>query len=242
MNSSLYKGAHVLKILRGVEIFDGKDLGRKFYYNAYENFKRKDGIILNKLSLEETRIAIKTLRSEKIPVIAIPQNTIDNKLPPQYILQCHKDTNSFILYKEDYNEISLQITDILYVNLGIMSFSHVQHKKNDPKNIEVDCIKYTALLDIYTKDNKRYRLNDNHFFYAKTKNNKNSDEHQNEDKPFIVFVTDLYNLLKPYQIDEKLAMFIAGYTKGPIYVKKLQEFDEKSLWAFRLKMMFSENA
>ncbi len=238
IKEDLLDAKHIFKMLFKVGEIGGKNLGYKLAYNAEANLKIKDGVVMQKLDSIEATIASEKLQKAGIPVLVIPQSELLSYPHIEEVRGFDLSEKSFILKTKDNNP-SYTSSEILYVVvgqvlcslLGLKELEHGLFEIGDAGEREGASFKGLAvnrIIDIFTIDSKRFRINkllrENDF---------------PEEKGFNIFSKRLAAFAGGSRIDQKIKTFISSNLWQNLTFSTIKEFDQKTLWAVRLKYAYS---
>jgi len=235
----IHKELMSIGVIGGDGIATGANLGMKLSYNAKENLKTKDGVILQNLNAFEAKLAANKLQSVGIPVLIIEEERLLQFSPVIHNVIGVAIKSNKLLVKVAYEKnIEIPYSKVLYMTLGQL-FRFVYPREHpsllDVTKLENEKSEHTTesdlmgnrLIDIFTVDRQRYRISSLNF--------KSID---NYTKLFAGFIEDMAAKLGAEKIDERVEMFISTNTGFTLGFKDNKEFTEKGLWALRLKYIY----
>lgn len=245
MDESLLDQNKILKTLQSVGEIKQRNLGVKFFYAAQHNLKSKHGVILQNLTADEADLAAAKLQFAGIPVLILKQEDLLKFPLLNFITQASTDAGVVKLTTEERDLIRLTAGNILYVTLGQLPY--LAYRKSHPgredgifkissvaeKNYDLRAdFNVNRVLDIFATESRRYRINNLNFQYTAEKNLLDKQI------AFGRFVEDLASLVGGEKIDERTKLFISHNTGVGLTFKDVKEFNDRSLWAIRLKIIY----
>ncbi|MBD3264850.1 MAG: rhomboid family intramembrane serine protease [Candidatus Omnitrophica bacterium] len=262
-DETLWNSDRIMKVLRSAGMKDGKNIGMKLAYNAERNLRKKDGIILQKITKEEALESVRLIQSIGIPAIAVSQKDM-----PAYPfirgirkVSLREDGMSFV--GEDGKTYDLAVNDIVYICLAQLPyFIYGRTKEASPQDVfsklsdifaakqtagtwtlvaqskkkgEIKDLKFNRVLDIFTSSGLRLRLSN----LSCTYEGKDSSR-ANSNDTFAFMVEDIAALAGGEKIDENVELFISTSTWLNTYYRNVQELNNKGLWKMRLHLIYDK--
>ena len=238
-------------------------MGMKLTYNADYNLKKKDGIILQKITKEEALEAVKLIQSIGIPVIAVPQESVPEYPLIHGIKKVTLREDGILFVSESAKTYDVPIHDIVYIclaQLPYLTYGRIEDgsledasskvldiftareatgtwtllAKHAPKKVIKD-LKFNRILDIFTGSGLRLRISNLKFTYEAVDKLK-----RDNDDSFAFMVEHIASLVGGGKIDENVELFISTSKWLNTYYRNVQELNHKGLWKMRLHLVYDQ--
>ncbi len=246
IDEKLVDKERIFNILFSIGTIQKKNIGLKLAYNAEHNLKIKDGVILKNLNIIEAVLATYKLQSRGVPAIALREEELVKYPLINRVTGASIAAGNFTFRTEAGKDFSINPSQILYITLGQIPYyiyrkDHLGGKPGvfniggGQEDIEakVDDIGVNRLLDIFTINSLRFRISSLGFNYK-----EKEGATINKEEFFELFIEDLASIVGGSKIDEKVKAFISNNDWKGLNFKSIKEFNEKALWAVRLKNVY----
>ena len=224
---------------------DIRNIGMRLAYNFEENCKTKDGILLQKLEIDEALLAAGKLHSLGIPILILRDLLNFSRIV--HIKQASIEQNEFFLRTDDSETIKLPSSEVSCVVLGQIPYHSysvkdtrglldIKIEEDGQFALEVEAGRrhINRLLDIFVVDSGRYRISSPTFSY---KNKWKEKSHSRKDD-FKRFAGDLTSIVGAGKIDEGVRIFTSTNSCACLNYANVKEFNEKGLRIARLRILY----